>query len=948
MIAYTAIGAKPNPRQTQGRNGICWCITRWMWRRWVCVVGKTDDKLMITLNQHIWGKYDSVQGYHPAIYHMLDVALVAEALLAMLGAEERKRLLSPFAESQNPIAVFVFIIALHDLGKITPGFQLKIQEWRIRLIELGFDWDDIAEKDNNAIHGCTGYALLSGLLEQNLQLDRQAAKALANSVAGHHGSFFHVNPKKLRMGADLWEAVRHEAIQWLQEQLEVEWHEIHVLPETVTPAYVAYLAGFCTVADWLGSDETIFTYLNESPYVLSDRKAIAQQQVRELQLKDVGLAQGESKFEDLFPFHANATQASSLEIFNNTQQPVLTIIETPMGSGKTEAALALADKYIREQGKTGFYFALPTQATGNQLFERTIEFFQKHPAKTANLELHLRHSNASLNAQYEALQVSSVNHNQQESVIASHWFTSHKRGLLSAYAVGTVDQCLLAALQVRHFFVRLFGLSNKVVIIDEVHAYDTYTSRILEGLLSWLAVLQTPVILLSATLPASRRKALMAAYHQQEVSLIGSAQAYPRISCLSTSGRYTEQYVKDQDSTLPSAFQIRLVQTSLRQRWQKVKTILDDSLAEGGCAACIVNTVNDAQTLFKELRDHYQNDSEIELILFHARFPLYQRLEIEKTVKKLFGKGEDTKRPNPNRPRKAIVVATQVLEQSLDVDFDLMISMLAPIDLLLQRAGRIHRHDVNHPIRPAKLSEPVLYCLHPDIAKDTDSPEHIFGNAEAYIYEPHSLFYTVISLQNRAKQAIPYSVTTVAMPEDMEALIDDVYEGQLKISDEQQKQKGEDWEFLARDVNRRKIQYANKLLLPEPTTNLRTFFRNLEESEDDENVALTRLVLPSIALVLMTQNEENQWYLIEDEQTIDLAKKPDKSTQYRLVRSSVRISHPDWVEHFKQQAAPKAWQKVAVLRDCYPLYLNDAGKFLSKDVKGNLEWNRELGVVINR
>lgn len=902
---------------------------------------------VLQYNKRLWGKYKSETGYHPAIYHMRDVALVAAAIFATLNVKEQTRLLCPFANSKNPLATLLFFIALHDLGKLTPGFQLKLPEWKQLLTDLGFMWDSpIAEEGENTIHGCTGYALLVELLESALTLKPEVARALANAVAGHHGSFFHGMPK-LRLGEGLWREARAEAVEWLQMQLGVSWGDIQVDVDALSPAYIIHLAGFCAVSDWLGSDESTFGYLNEGDYDLKHREQLAQDQVGSLNLKRAGLAAGETRFEDIFSFSPNATQQASFNLFGRIESPALTIIETPMGSGKTEAALALADKYIREQGKTGFYFALPTQATGNQLFERAVKFLKDHPAKTSDLEMHLRHSNASLNAQYESLQASSVDSNEREGVIASRWFTSNKRGLLSAYAVGTVDQCLIAALQVRHFFVRLFGLSNKVVVVDEVHAYTTYTSRILEGLLEWLAALDAPVILLSATLPASRRKALMAAYHSQSIVLKGEEQKYPRITCLGSSGEYSEVTVVDEDSKLPAAFEIRLVESSLSQRWDKTKAILDDVLDGGGCAACIVNTVKDAQKLFGTLKEHYKNDSEIKLILFHARFPLFLRLDTEKSLKELFGKGDEESVPNPLRPAKAIVVATQVLEQSLDVDFDVMVSMLAPVDLLLQRAGRVHRHYKNQSNRPIKLAKPVVCCLHPKIEKETDDARTIFGNAETYIYEPYCLFYTVISLKNRAKDEVKFLSVSVNMPSDMEALIDEVYEGKLEVSDEAQQLRGEVWEFEARQKNRIEIKFADDLKLPSPNEKLRTFFRHLEKAEDDEKVALTRLALPSVALVLMQKNDVGQWCLLEDNVAIDLDLKPDKATQYRLVRSSVRISHQGWVEYFSQKSvAPATWQKVAVLRDCYPLYLAE-NIFRCPQVKGTLLWQPELGLVID-
>ncbi len=901
----------------------------------------------IALN--LWGKYNaSSSEFHPAAYHMLDVALAALAIFETLSKNEQDRLLRPFVKSKSPLKALLLLIALHDIGKLTPGFQLKRPEWRKRLEELAFFWRSIAEKNENAIHGCTGYVLLTEILEKELTIPTEVSKALANTVAGHHGTFFHGAPK-LRPGERLWHEARKEVVGWLQMQLGISWNDILVDSDEVTPAYVAYLAGFCSVSDWLGSDEGTFRYLNTGDYDRKEREQNAREQTKSLSLKQAGLLPGKSKFEDIFSYIPNATpnttQQVSLNLFDRTNSPTLTIIETPMGSGKTEAALALADKYVREQGKTGFYFALPTQATGNQLFERAVEFLKRHPAKVLDLEMHLRHSNASLNAQYESLQSSSVDNDQREGVVASRWFTSNKRGLLSAYAVGTVDQCLIASLQVRHFFVRLFGLSNKVVIIDEVHAYTTYTSRILEGLLGWLAVLGAPVILLSATLPASRRKALLRAFHPAGIALSGNEERYPRITCLGASGQYFEAAVRDGNSKLPLSFEIRLVETPLAQRWEKSKLILSEVLENGGCAACIVNTVKDAQKLFKILRVHFADDNDITLILFHARFPLYRRLEIENSIKSLFGKG-DSDSPNPLRAKKAIVVGTQVLEQSLDVDFDVMISMLAPIDLLLQRVGRVHRHCKNQPIRPAKLASPIFYCLHPPIENGNENADTVFGNSEAYIYEPYSLLYTMLSLNKRAKKEADFSTLEINMPNDMETLIDEVYEGKLGLENEKQQLRGELWEFEARQKDRIEVKFADDVKLPAPNERLRTFFRNLEKSEDDEKVALTRLALPSIGLVILQKEKTGHWCLAEELFPVDLNVTPDKAILHKLIRSSVRISHPGWVEYFSLHInKPTSWQSVALLSDCYPLYLAE-GSFRCDEVKGALIWKSELGLVL--
>lgn len=912
----------------------------------------SNDTSVSGLLKILWGKYSSEKNaHHPAVYHMMDVALAAEALFNTLTSCEQQQLIKPFEQSKDPLKALIFFIALHDLGKLTPGFQHKLDKkgWGKLLRENGYTCNGPLQ-DVDKIHGRTGFVLLTDAFVSNLPISKKSAMALANAVAGHHGSFAHgLQKKHVTVGDGLWQDARVGAIEWLFAQLQLNWADIHVVESQLTPFYIAYLAGFCSVSDWLGSDERTFDYIPDQDYPIDCRKKHAKEQVENLGIKQPNLKRGKSNFSDLFEFSANTTQKAVLELFQQTKSPVLTIIETLMGSGKTEAALMLVDKYIREQGMSGFYFALPTQATGNQLFERAVNFLSDHPAKTANVEMHLRHANASLNAKYEALQMSSVDHSQTESVVASSWFTSNKRGLLSPYAVGTVDQCLLASLQVRHFFVRLFGLSNKVVVIDEVHAYDTYTSKILEALLSWLGALETPVILLSATLPSSRRQRLLEAYNSyDQLERLGDKQTYPRITCLGKSGQFSEVNAGDSQSSLPNKFLIKLVETALTKRWAVTRRILSDKLSEGGCAVCIVNTVNDAQALFRLLQKEYQPCEGIELILFHARFPIYQRLKIENKLNDLFGKGGEESQPNPKRPKKAIVVGTQVLEQSLNVDFDLMISSLAPIDLLLQRLGRLHRHAKNNSNRPNQLSEPKFYCLHPSVDRATEDAQVIFGCSETYVYEPSCLFYTVLSLQSRIEEPQQDSTVALSMPSDVEALIDEVYEGQLNISDEEQRIKVENWEYVEKDDQRKSENVAKNIVLPDPNSNLRDFFRCLEKSENDNHIVLTRLAPPSVTLILMKENENGEWCLVVDNRPVNLDIKPDKKTQDRLIRSSVKISQANWVEYFSQNTTvPDSWRDVAVLRDCYPLQLID-NHFRCSGVEGFLRLSDDLGLEICR
>src|SRR5690606_38955586 len=190
-------------------------------------------------------------------------------------------------------------------------------------------------------------------------------------------------------------------------------------------------------------------------------------------------------------------QIETEKAIGSVAAPSLIIIESTMGDGKTEAALLITEALAPRLGQAGLYIGLPTQATANQMFCRVQGFLERNEAKRTNLQL--VHGDAALSERFEGLKLRGICAEADANVVAETWFCRSKRSLLANHAVGTVDQGLLGVLQTRHGFVRLFGLAGKTVILDEVHAYDTYTSELLDRLVAWLSVLGTTVVVLSAT-----------------------------------------------------------------------------------------------------------------------------------------------------------------------------------------------------------------------------------------------------------------------------------------------------------------------------------------------------------------------------------------------------------------------------------------------------------------
>ncbi len=347
------------------------------------------------------------------------------------------------------------------------------------------------------------------------------------------------------------------------------------------------------------------------------------------------------------------------------------------------------------------------------MFGRALTFLENFLPDTP-LDMQLVHGSASLAERIPRLR--GIDASTQESIETSAWFSQRKRALLSPYGVGTIDQALFATLHVKHHFVRLWGLANRVVVLDEVHAYDTYTAGLIEALLSWLKTMNCSVVLMSATLPEKRRAAFLKAWGAEQVP----EMAYPRVLVAGRDGVAGEH--------VPSRPLAPIAVSALPDDLETIAVAALQQLSGDGCGVVIVNTVQRAQALYSRLKNEI--DKGTDLLLFHARYPADERSEREQLVLEKFGGGETV-----HRPGRALLVATQVVEQSLDIDFDFMITDLAPVDLLLQRAGRLHRHERKRPRQHTKPQLMVAGFQH-------DRMPELKQTAWGFVYDPYVLYRT--------------------------------------------------------------------------------------------------------------------------------------------------------------------------------------------------------------
>lgn len=612
------------------------------------------------------------------------------------------------------------VAACHDIGKVSPTFYLKIRKHCIEGSMPPLDSRDYDGLDESQWGGHAGVSQQAAIATGVLPL-------LAEVLGQHHGCRPPVGGLKADcevFGGPNWQAERVALVNALKDALQADW------PSQISPSQARILAGLTSVADWIGSGPHF-----ENP-AEDWQPRIAQA------LDEAGFVppriRSDLSFMALFGFAPRGIQQS---LFDSITGPGVYILEAPMGQGKTEAALYAAYRLMASGQASGIYFALPTQLTSNKLYERFVPFLQTmlQPDCIHQRGLLLHGMAWLVNTQMG-----------EEARPGGEWFAQAKRGLLAPFAVGTVDQALMAVMNVKHGFVRAFGLAGKVVILDEVHSYDLYTGTILQQLVSQLRDWGCTVIILSATLTKARREQLLQAKVNQ--------QDYPLISALPQDASVVSEILAE----APPARQCAI------HRLADNKAAFDEALRraeQGQQVLWVENTVAEAQAAYQTLAARAANLG-VTCGLLHSRFTHSQRQINEDHWVRLFGK--------PGWPQRAaqgrILVGTQVLEQSLDIDADFLVSRFAPTDLLLQRLGRLWRHEQTPRANSAKAE---AWLLAPDIVRAIADPYTAFGPSAA-VYSPYVLCRSLQSWQ---------TITRLTLPDDIRPLLEHSYAEQAEEGD---------------------------------------------------------------------------------------------------------------------------------------------------------------------
>jgi CRISPR-associated endonuclease/helicase Cas3 len=608
----------------------------------------------------------------------------------------------------------VWCAATHDIGKATPAFAAQVESLAEAMRRLGLEMPIPRAKDAGRVapHGLAGMLLLSEWLVERFGWPERQSWQWSIVAGGHHG----VPPTpsdldELRRRPRFLRARGHERawrdVQWelldafaggcgVQDRLSA-WAQVRLSQ----PAQ-AVLTGVVIVADWIASNADLF------PYALDGSKQTDRERVegawrglglpapwRACEVDGDPAAVFASRFE--LPEDARVRPLQKQAVLTAAAgSPGLMIIEGPMGEGKTETGLAVAEILAARSGAGGVFVALPTMATSNAMFSRVLRWLRRLPDAEpgrGDRAVLLAHSKAALNEDFRELVragSSAVRGVQPDDegregvaaeLVAHQWLRGRKKGMLATFVVGTIDQLLFMGLKSRHLALRHLALAGKVVVIDEAHAYDAYMNSYLDRVLSWLGAYGVPVVVLSATLPAGRRRELCEAYADRGVGdEIEAATGYPLITVADRDGTATPV-------TVPaSGRRVDVHVERLDDERDVLAGRLAHDLADGGCALVVRNTVDRVLETAAFLRHRLGHEN---VTVAHARFIDLDRMRKDADLLRRFGPpGETDERPaGPH-----VVVASQVAEQSLDIDFDVLVSDLCPVDLLLQRMGRLHRH----------------------------------------------------------------------------------------------------------------------------------------------------------------------------------------------------------------------------------------------------------------
>ncbi|WP_341828338.1 CRISPR-associated helicase Cas3' [Trueperella pyogenes] len=914
----------------------------------------------------LWAKSGNEDAYLRLTQHLIDTACVAEWLWDNWVSDSLKRTLAAIwkLDEQDVRQLYIFFAGVHDVGKASVSFQRLVERrpasyYLLRPIEeagLSLDWPRGEGPDIKFPHGLASAIFLRNWLLAN-GLKKPIASSLISVVDAHHG--FTSDPvllekriKELEGRECRFDDVAAELIESMAGLTGVSG-TLGKLKKKPVAGAPQLMVGLLITADWIASNENVFPYGAIAPQ--SERVADGMAflnlptpwmpvdppvNVQELFNRTFGWEGSEQ---------ARPIQSAAVETAQSAVGPMLMIIEAPTGEGKTEAGLAAAHVLGQKLGAQGVYVAAPTMATANGLFERVIDWARHSSRGGSVASMYLAHSKNRLSEQFQRLRFAarkedatsltrgSDSEENMGGLVAHQWLSGSRKGLLSDFVVGTVDQVLMMALKVRFSMLRHVALAGKVILIDEVHAYDAYMSQYLYRVLQWCARYGMSVILMSATLPPAQRKKLAAAYgsalmrESQAVAEALDVSSYPLVSVVDGNGVRAISVPPRPDDAQIAVHRIDDELGVLRKTFGEL-------LDGGGIALVICNTIRRAQEAYRELSADYPGEVE----LHHAAFIASDRSAKEDALRERLG---SRARRGAGRPWRQIIVATQVAEQSLDIDADVLVTDIAPIDLIIQRAGRIHRHERPLDDRPVKLQKPMVFVR--GVYDEGTVPR--FDSGTEFIYGEAILLSTMAHLPEAIRR-----------PSDVPELVRCVYAAEPCIPESWRDR----WDAaVSKDAKERarSVGRANTFLFPTlaGASELQDLFDILHDDShglggEEAGSAQVRDTEFSVEVIAVQDTDYGYHTFGDDEDGLEILQGAEPTYQQakalagsslRLpVRMTKRDSDFKAVINELEAQTPAEWSNSALLRGQVALRFDQSGR--ANVGRFHLNYDREVGLVV--
>ncbi|MFB7738458.1 CRISPR-associated helicase Cas3' [Streptomyces sp. NPDC056112] len=935
------------------------------------VVGVREDARFGGIDLTPWGKFDrGVLAVYPLLFHLLDVAAVAGEVWDRFLTRGQRRLIAQgmgvtLAEAR---CLVMFFAGLHDLGKLSRFQQQEAHPWARVSEVLRADtqgWRRMPH-ERASMHG-----VLPLLAEAGYAVDASDSPGVrvAQMLGGHHGRFLQLDIDgaasaarvNLVLGGPAWQDLRRRYFALIR----------HLTGATVVPARLSVpaavlITGVGVIADRLASQRHYWLPRAQAPaFGAGEHYAQAVKDAPAL-LEESGLARVTLPEVPFTQAHAGLAEPNDLQASLIRQlTPVvrekgsgIVVVTDATGGGKTVAGLEAARIFSTGGDTAGIAWLLPTTATADAAYDVLEAHVAAHRPDHAPVSLVYSHSH--LNTAYSDHRIAAHGPSttdefwadepdatdedaqdmperpEERVTVPDGWLRGWDRALLAQFTVATHDQALMAALPVRFSALRLLALSGRTVIIDEAHAMTPFMQQLLGRLLHWLGALGCPVVVLSATLPARTSADLVRSYlagaghSPRSLARLDCVPAYPGwLFAAAADASLTR--MDPQAAAAHARRHRRTAEIRLRpvrhpshadpdgapareSRLDRIITEITPVVEGGGCAVVVCQTMADGQDTYEHLRDtlKWPDGAVDQLLLLHARLPGHQRESLTRLVRDRLGS-------TGQRPARLVVVTTSLLDMSLDIDVDVMVSDLASLHTLLQRLGRLWRFERRWATGPSRRCAWLRQREHPrlSVLQPTDHEGRILIPPTWRTLGPAFLPEATAELLTRQ----PDRTLTLTLPDDVQPLVEAVHGDAERLARATPALAQRHAVYQSR---RRKEEHTSALhLIPAPRHTLS--LADLHRQRLHAREAATRMGAMPCRLLPVYRTPTGRLALDpERTQMLPVDREPT-SAQIRSILQHTVPAPAAWVaDRRREHHAPAAWHKHALLADLVLLPHNAA------------------------